>query len=178
MQNRSGYLFRIHRWVVFWRAILHNGEMVIRPAHVDDATRICEIVNHYAERSLMLHRSLESVYAGLREFFVAEDDAGLVIGCVAMEIYWRDLAEIRSLAVAPEIQRSGAGKALIGACLDDAKRLGVTRVFAMTYENDYFRKLGFSEVALDSLPEKIWRECLEWYNQGHRHETAMIVTLP
>ena len=71
--------------------------MKIRPANVDDAQAICSLVNYYAERGRMLHRSLESVYLSLRDFLVACDDEGSVVGCVAVCIFWADLAEVKSL---------------------------------------------------------------------------------
>ena len=148
--------------------------MKIEAARACDAQAICDLVNHYAERGLMLHRSLESVYDCLREFFVArEGDA--ILGCVALDVFWADLAEIRSLAVAEA--GKGMGRLLVEATIRDARRLGVTKVFAMTYEQEFFQRLGFAEVPLKSLPEKVWRECLDWYDCGHRHETAMLIEL-
>jgi amino-acid N-acetyltransferase len=148
--------------------------MIIRPAIVSDAQAICDLVNHYAEQDLMLHRSLESVYESLRDFIIAEED-GRVLGCAALDIYWADQAEIRSLAVGPAQSCRGIGTALVRSCLDEAKRLGVTKVFALTYEQGFFERLGFTEVDIKALPEKVCRECLEWYSKGHRHETAMII---
>ncbi len=150
--------------------------MKVRKAHVCDAKAICDLVNHYAEQGLMLHRSLESIYDCLREFWVAvEDDA--VLACAALDVFWADLAEVRSIAVAPAGQGQGLGRKLVARALDDARELGISRVFAMTYEKDFFQRLGFAEVPLQSLPEKIWSECLEWYAKGHRHETAMLLSL-
>ncbi len=152
--------------------------MIIRPAKVSDVQAICDLVNHYAERDLMLHRSLESIYDCLREFMVARDEgSNELLGCVAVDIFWGDCAEIRSLAVAETAKGTGVGKKLIEACIEDARRLGVPKLFAMTYEKEFFLRLGFSKVDLKELPEKVWRECLAWYNQGHRHETAMLLNL-
>jgi len=150
--------------------------MNIRSAKVTDARAICGLVNFYAEQGLMLHRSLESVYDALREFFVCED-SGEILGCAAVDIFWGDLAEIRSLAVAESAGGRGVGKRLVQAAIKDTRRLGIGRLFAMTYEKEFFAALGFEEVDIKTLPEKIWRECLEWYNQGHRHETAMLIRL-
>lgn len=124
----------------------------------------------------MLHRSLESVYESLREFYVYLDD-GEIVGCVAVDIYWADSAEIRSLAIHPDHLGEGIGKALVEQCKIDAEKLGVAAIFAMTYEKDFFVRLGFSEVDLMTLPEKVSRECLTWYAEGHRHETAMLYKL-
>lgn len=150
--------------------------MEVRKAHVSDAKAICDLVNHYAEQELMLHRSLESIYDCLREFWVVVED-GTLLACAALDVFWADLAEIRSIAVAEAGQGRGLGRELVARALDDARALGVSRVFAMTYENQFFQRLGFVEVPLQSLPEKIWRECLDWYAKGYRHETAMLIDL-
>ena len=150
--------------------------MKIRPATVPDAQEICDLVNYYAEQDLMLHRSLEDIYDCLREFIVAEDH-GEILGCVAVDVYWGALAEIRSLAVAKAAKGTGVGAELLAAAIEDAKRLRIVKLFALTYEQDYFLGRGFAVVDLNTLPEKVWRECLEWYNQGHRHETAMVLVL-
>jgi amino-acid N-acetyltransferase len=150
--------------------------MTIRPANVRDAQAICDLVNHYAERGRMLHRSLESVYDCLREFLVVEQN-GRVAGCVALDIFWADLAEIKSLAVAPDAKGTGLGRALVLSALQDARRLGVSRVFALTYEKAFFEKVGFAVIDRDTLPEKVWRECFACDKKDHCDEIAMIHNL-
>ena len=132
--------------------------MDIREAKVRDAESICELVNHYAEQGKMLHRSLQSVYESLREFRVAERE-GRLLGCVAVDIFWSDLAEIKSLAVADSFRGQGVGSALLVAGIDDAARYGVEKLFALTYEQGFFARHGFSVIDRDQLPEKVWREC-------------------
>ena len=102
---------------------------------------------------------------------------GTIAGCVAVDIFWGDQAEIRSLAVSEGVSGQGVGAMLIGACKKDAAELGIGRLFAMTYVQEFFEKQGFRQVDIMTLPEKVWRECLEWYAKGHRHETAMIIDL-
>ena len=148
--------------------------MIIRHAKVTDAQKICDLVNYYAEKDLMLHRSLESIYAAIRGFIVTEDDGGNLVGCVGLDIFWSDSAEIRSLAVAESVRGKDVGAGLVNQCITDAENLGLPKLFAMTYEKDFFERLGFVEVDIKTLPEKVWRECLQWYGQGHRHETAMV----
>ena len=134
--------------------------MKIRPAHIRDAEAICSLVNYYAERGRMLHRSLESTYEALREFHVAEDAAGVVVGCVAVDLFWSDLAEVKSLAIAPDFRGQGIGRLLVEAAIADARELGAARLFALTYEEEFFRRLGFSRIDRETLPEKVWRECI------------------
>ncbi len=151
--------------------------MKIRHAKIKDAHQIGNLVNHYAEKDKMLHRSLESIYEGLRGFIVAENEEGNLLGCVGMDVFWSDSAEIRSLAVVESVRGQEVGTGLIRECITDAARLGLPKLFAMTYEKSFFERLGFVEVDIKTLPEKVWRECLEWYDQGHRHETAMILQI-
>jgi amino-acid N-acetyltransferase len=150
--------------------------MEIRPARVEDAPTICGIINYYAERGRMLHRSLESVYEALREFLVAED-AGAVVGCVAVDVYWGDLAEVKSLAVAPDRRGGGIGTLLIEAAIADARRLGLKKLFALTYEKEFFARRGFRTVRRESLPEKVWRECMGCSKSDACDEIAMILKL-
>lgn len=108
----------------------------------------------------MLHRSLESTYEALREFHVAQDEGGALVGCVAVDLFWSDLAEVKSLAVLPDRRGEGIGRKLVEAAIADARELGAARLFALTYEEDFFRRLGFSRIDRETLPEKVWRECI------------------
>lgn len=148
--------------------------MKIRKANVLDARGICELVNDYAEQGLMLHRSLESVYTRIREFHVAVDEAGAVAGCVAVAIFWADLAEVKSLAVADSQRGRGLGRKLVEAAIADAAGLGVRRLFALTYERGFFERLGFEVVDRQMLPEKVWTECLACPKAHCCDEIAMI----
>ncbi len=149
----------------------------IRPAHVNDAQAICGLVNYYAERGRMLHRSLESAYLALRDFLVAEDDAGQTIGCVAVGIFWADLAEIKSLAVAPGQRGKGVGAALVSAAMKSARTLGIKKLFALTLEKEFFERHGFKVIERDTLPEKVWRECIYCPKADACDEIAMMYDL-
>lgn len=148
--------------------------MRIRNATIADARAICDLVNYYAERGRMLHRSLEGVYDTIREFQVAEDDEGRVVGCVAVDVFWSDLAEVKSLAVSPDARGTGLGGRLMRAAVEDARRLGVKRLFALTYEQGFFERQGFAVIARETLPEKVWRECLVCPKADACDEIAML----
>jgi amino-acid N-acetyltransferase len=152
--------------------------MKVRHARISDAEAICELVNHYAERGRMLHRSLESVYEALREFLVVEADDGRIVACVALDVFWADLAEVKSLAVAPDCLGRGVGRQLLAAAIEDAAQLGIQRLFALTYEKDFFAKQGFTVIERDTLPEKVWRECVVCPKADACDEIAMIRHLP
>ncbi len=148
--------------------------MVLRAAILSDAVAIRDLVCYYAERGRMLHRSLESVYDHLRDFIVACDDGGRLVGCVAVDVSFEDLAEIKSLAVAPDMHRRGLGRQLMDAAMADARRLGVRRLFALTYEAEFFASQGFTRIDRMTLPAKVWRECVACPKVDACDEIAMI----
>lgn len=131
-----------------------------RKAKIEDAKKIQEIVNGFASLNLMMPRSLNEIYENLRDFWVYNDKHYGILGCAALHIVgWEGLAEIKSLAVKQEHQRQGMGSALLKACLEEAKRLNLERVFALSYKPKFFKKFGFKVVNKAKLPHKVWAEC-------------------
>ena len=117
------------------------------------------LITTFADRDQMLHRSLSELYENVRDFLVVES-GGQVVGCAALHVTWKDLAELKSLAVSEEHQGLGYGRALIESCLAEAVVVGVPKVFALTYVPALFEKLGFSLVDRSLLPRKVWTECV------------------
>jgi len=144
---------------------------------VEDVAAICELVNYHAERGKMLHRSLESTYESLRDFLVAEDGDGGIVGCVAVTVSWADLAEVRSLAIDPRHQGEGIGSRLLEAAIADAHKLGIKRVFTLTYEKDFFAKHGFEVMDRQDLPDKVWGACVSCPKADACDEIAMMIAL-
>ncbi len=132
---------------------------VIREAVIADVAAIQGLVNHFAGKRRMLSRSLAEIYEGIRDYIVVEDE-GAVVGSAALHVFWADLAEIRALAVAESHQKRGLGRRLVRKCCSQARQLGIERVFALTFEVEFFRKLGFSEIPKSELPHKIWSDCI------------------
>ena len=116
-------------------------------------------INGFADKGAMLHRSLSQLYENIRDFFVIEEE-GAIVGCAALHVSWKDLAELKSLAVSEEAQGRGYGRALIEACRKEADEIGLGRVFALTYVPGLFAKMGFREVERSELPRKVWTECV------------------
>lgn len=148
----------------------------LRKAKIDDVPQIHTLVNSFATRGEMLGRSRSELYEGLRDFFVAELD-DVILGCSALHINWEDLAEVRSLAVLPEVQGKGLGKLLVNACVEEARSLGIPRVYALTYRPDFFERVGFSKVSKDSLPHKVWGDCLKCPKFPNCDEDAVTMEL-
>ncbi len=150
--------------------------MNIRSAEISDVKAIYSLINFYAEQDEMLFRSMADIYKNLQAFTVAELD-GNVVGCCALEIIWSDLAEIKSLAVDEANMEKGIGKMLVGAAAEQARRLGVKRVFALTLKPDFFEKLGFETVEKETLPMKVWSDCAKCPKQQNCDEIAVIKTV-
>ncbi len=145
----------------------------IRKAGTRDVREIHRLVNSFAKREQMLPRSLNEIYETLRDHIVCEDN-GEVTGACALHILWEDLAEIRSLAVKVDAQRQGTGKRLVRNCISEAKRLGIGRIFVLTYNPDFFRSLGFVDIDKSELPQKIWGDCLRCHKFPECDEFALI----
>ena len=128
-----------------------------------------------AERGDLLPRSLSELFDNLRDIFVYRDDnKAEIIGTCSMHICWEDLAQIRSLVVREPYQGQGIGKKLVEACVSEALKLGLNRIFVLTYQVEFFHKLGFREVDKATLPHKIWADCLKCVKFPECDEVAMI----
>ena len=154
----------------------YENAMKTRSAKIWDAKVIHSLVNFYAERDKMLFRSMADIYKNLQAFTVAEQ-AGDVVGCCALEVVWSDLAEIKSLAVDQSHTDKGVGKLLVAAAIEQARQIGVTNVFALTLEPEFFEKLGFEVVEKEKLPMKVWSDCARCPKQQDCDETAVIKTV-
>lgn len=133
---------------------------MIRKAILQDARQIHRLLLNYAKDGLVLSRSLMDIFEAIRDFYVfVEGDR--VVGTAALNICWEDLAEVRSLVVDESFAGRGIGKQLVEACLSEARTLGIGRVFALTYQQVFFEKLGFSVIEKSELPQKIWGDCIK-----------------
>ena len=150
---------------------------MIRPATIHDVPRMQAIINSHAELGRMLFKSYAQLYETLRDFAVYELDND-VVGVTGLAIIWADLAEVRSLAVAEGHQGRGIGKQLVNWCIDEARRLGIRQIMSLTYEQAFFEKLGFIVVDKDTLPLKVWSDCVRCPKRDGCDEIAMIRDLP
>jgi len=131
----------------------------IRKAILGDVPEIQKLINYFAKQDYMLPRSLNVLYENIRDFWVAEE-TGKVIGCCALHIIWEDIAEIMSLAVKESHKGRGVGRRLVQAGISEARKLGLKRVFALTYLPKFFKKCGFARYPKSKLPHKIWGDCI------------------
>lgn len=146
--------------------------MKVRDAVIDDVKAMHALISCYAEYDRMLFCSLSDLYEQIHSFKVAEDN-GQVIGCCALKVLWEDLAEIKSLAVDQRYFGKKVGTALVKACIDKARLLGLNRIFTLTLEPGFFEKLGFKKVDRQTLPMKVWSDCAQCPKQDNCDEIAL-----
>jgi amino-acid N-acetyltransferase len=149
---------------------------MIRHAAILDIPAIGKIVSDCAEYGLMLHRSMSYLYEHVRDFHVAEEQ-GRVVGVCGLNIVWANLAEVYSLAVAPEFRGHGLGRLLVLACVDEAEELGIRKLMVLTYEKDFFARAGFVVIDRQELPLKVWSECVRCAKNQECDEIAMVRVL-
>ena len=146
---------------------------MIRKARVADVKKIHLLVNQSAARGEMLARPLGELYDNLRDYFVYIEEEN-VIGTGALHLCWEDLAEVRSLCVTDQSRKKGIGRALVEACVEEAKAYDISRLFLLTYQVEFFKKCGFVETDKKVFPQKIWSECIKCPKFPECDETAMI----
>ncbi len=147
-----------------------------RKAKMSDVENLHQLINDFATKGYMLPRSRNTLYEALREFTIIEDEGNLV-GMGALHVIWEDLAEIRALAIKAEFQRRGIGGQLIDRLVKEAVELEIHKVFALTYQVEFFKKCGFTEVSKDEMPHKIWKECIDCPKFPNCDEVAMAINL-
>ncbi len=156
---------------------MNEGEEVkVEKARIGDAPQIHKLANHFAQTGVMLPRALSEIYENIRDFFVVRDGDN-VVACAALHVYWSDLAEVRGVAVSEDRQGGRLGAELVGACLNEAKSLGIPRVFCLTYKAPFFEKQGFRQVDKLELPRKVWSECYRCPKFPDCDEVAMTCDL-
>ena len=153
------------------------SRVLIRKARMTDVEPIFALVIEFSRQELLLPRSRADLYDSLRDFLVA-DLGGKVIGCGALTIEWDNLAEIKTLAVARPYQRRGIGRRLARACLTEARRLDIGKVFALTMVPTFFERLGFERVSRETLPHKVWSECVNCPKFPDCDELAVAIEVP
>lgn len=149
-----------------------TAAIVIRKASVKDVPLMAALVNGFASAQQMLPRSQHQLFQNVRDFVVAYHGDEL-IGCGAMHVVWDNIGEVRSLAVSNRWQGRGIGRLIVEALMEEARGLGLPRLFALTYQQAFFERLGFEVVARDGLPHKIWGDCLDCPRFPNCDEIAM-----
>lgn len=147
--------------------------LTLRPARPTDVPALQALIAGFAQERLMLPRPASELYETIRDFLIAEAEPGGLVGCVAVHVDTATIAELKALAVAPAAQGRGVGRLLVEAALAEGRRLGLERLFCLTYQVDFFTRLGFTRVDRSRLPEKVWGECVRCHRFLDCDEVAM-----
>lgn len=129
-----------------------TDSVMIRPARTSDIKAISELIQPLVNDGVLLGKDLVVLYESVQEFVVATDSSGEIIGCGALHVFWEDLGEIRSLVVLPSMRKRGIGHQLLSVLENNARELGLRRLFCLTFEVDFFSEAGFQihpEVSVD-----------------------------
>lgn len=148
--------------------------MKYRKATFDDVEAIFALVNDYAGDGVMLARSRNTLYETLRDMIVAEDETGSIVGVGGLHILWDRLAEVRTMAVSPQLTRRGIGGEIVRRLMAEGRTLGVKKFFTLTYKPGFFQTLGFHTVTKDALPQKVWKDCIDCQKFPNCDEIAMV----
>ena len=150
-----------------------KANIKIDRARVSDAASMHQMISHFADKGEMLPRALSEIYEDIRDYFVVRQ-RDQVIACAALHVTWVDLAEIKSLAVYEKEQNQKIGSLLVQACLEEAKKLGIPRVFCLVRKPAFFEKHGFQLIDKMELPQKVWAECYRCPKFPDCDEVALI----
>jgi len=140
-------------------------DVLVRRARAGDIRVIREIVRPLAASRVLVSKDAVTYYEALQQFRVAEV-AGEVVGCGALHVMWEDLAEIRTLAVRPEAKGAGVGSRLLAALVEDARVLGLRRLFCLTFEVDFFTSHGFEQIEGQAVEPEVYAELVRSYDEG------------
>ena len=132
-----------------------HTKIIIRGATADDIPAIAELIKPFVDEGSLLERTYDEFGDLLPNFFVAVDEEGMIVGCAALEIYSRKLAEIRSLAVSASAQGQGVGRKLVEACVERARENNILEVMAITASDAFFQSCGF-DYTLPSLKRALF----------------------
>ena len=145
-----------------------------RKATFADVDEIYDLIAGYAAQGVMLPKPHSVLYETLREFVVAEEvESKKIVGVGALHLTWNELAEVRSMAVDKNFSRQGIGSSIVKKLLEEGRTVGVKKFFTLTYRPEFFKSLGFELTTKESLPHKIWKDCMDCPKFPNCDEIAM-----
>jgi amino-acid N-acetyltransferase len=142
-----------------------DARLLVRPGRTSDVRRIRELIDTYAPERRLLSKATVTLYEQVQEFIVGER-AGEVVGCGGLHVMWEDLAEVRTLAVEPSVHGQGIGGVLLDRLIERATRIGVKRVFCLTFETEFFTRHGFHEIEGTPVDHDVFAQLLQSYDEG------------
>lgn len=141
------------------------SSFIVRSARTSDVRGIQELLDPYVQRRILLGKDIVVLYEATQQFLVAEAD-GRLIGCGALHVMWEDLAEVRTLIVADEWLHHGVGRALVEGLEANARALGLSRLFCLTFEVDFFRRRGFETIGEQVVDPDVYTQLIRSPDEG------------
>lgn len=138
---------------------------MLRPAKTSDVAAIRALCQPLIDQRILVPKDPVNYFENIQEFVVVTDGETLA-GCAALHVFWEDLAEVRTVATSPQFRRRGVGRALISSLLERAQDLGVSRVFCLTFEREFFKTLGFEQITGTPVSPEVFAELLRSQDEG------------
>jgi len=164
--------------------------IIIQKAQIRDVEEILELVNGFAASALMLPRGPQYLYENIRDFVIASDGnvplysltetrevLHLIVACGSLHVLWEDIAEVRALAIHQDYQHLGLASKLVEHMKEEARQIGIHRLFTFTMTEDFFKTLGFRKIKRKDLPPKVWGECSRCPKYFMCDEVGMVLDL-
>ena len=164
-------------------------KVVVLEPRVTDTEELIELINGFAAKNLMLSRGPQYIFENIRDFVIAVDlnvpvgrdengrEKHLIVACGSLHVLWKDIAEIRALAIHPDYQELGLGRKIVDFLKEDAQALGIKHLFTFTLQENFFAALGFTRQDRDELPPKVWGECSRCPKYFKCDEVGMVMEL-
>lgn len=140
--------------------------LTVRRARTADVATIAGLLDPYVRDRILLGKERVDLFEQVQEFRVAETGEHAIVGCGALHVMWEDLAEVRSLAVARDERGTGIGAAILARLIADARELGVSRLFCLTFEVEFFEKFGFGPVTDELVDDRVFAELIRSHDEG------------
>lgn len=138
----------------------------VRRARTADIPQIETLITPLVESRVLLGKDRVVFYEAVQEFRVAEDPNGRLIGCGALHVMWEDLGEVRTLAVADDWRGRGVGYAILQRLEADAAELGLSKLFCLTFETEFFGRNGYTEIGESIVPPDVYAEMVRSPDEG------------
>ena len=142
------------------------SEYTVRAARATDVRGIRDLLEPYVQRRILLGKDLVVLYEAVQQFVVAEDSDGTLIGCGALHVMWEDLGEVRTLIVADEWLHRGVGLGIVEALEQNARALGLSRLFCLTFEVDFFTRRGFEPIGEQVVDPDVYSQLIRSPDEG------------
>ncbi|QCQ17223.1 amino-acid N-acetyltransferase [Microbacterium sp. RG1] len=142
------------------------SEFTVRPARTADVRAIHRMLEPYVQRRILLGKDIVVLYEAVQQFLVAEDANGVLIGCGALHVMWDDLGEIRTLIVDDAWLHRGVGRALVEGLEEQARTLGLSRLFCLTFEVDFFTRRGFAPIGEHVVDPDVYSQLARSPDEG------------